>query len=108
MVVLAENEDGIAGFCCAYVCQNLPMFLPAEFGYVSDLYVQPGFQRQGVGARMMQYVRNFFKGCGVTSIQLQVYRKNPKGKAFWDRQGFHNFFDRMWLDIDSSGEERQQ
>jgi ribosomal protein S18 acetylase RimI-like enzyme len=99
VVVVMEDGGTIIGFCCAYVCQNLPMFLPAEFGYVSDIYVCPAYQHQGVGERLMRYIRQFFKGCGVQSVQLQVYRHNPKGQAFWKKQGFENFFDRMWLDL---------
>ena len=104
IVVLARQGRRTVGFCCAYVCQNLPMFLPAEFGYVSDLFILPGFRRQGVGSALMDRVTGFFSQAGVACAQLQVYRRNQGGRAFWERRGFEPFFDRMWLDLDENRE----
>jgi len=99
LILIAENEEGIQGFCCAYVCQNLPMLAPGEFGYISDMYVAPAFQSQGIGSEMLARIRSWFQERGQKSIQLQVYRENEKGIAFWKAKGFRPFFERMWLDI---------
>ena len=104
IVVLAREGGRTAGFCCAYVCQNLPMFLPAEFGYVSDLFVLPDFRRQGAGTALLSRVTEFFRAAGVACAQLQVYRQNESGRAFWEGKGFEPFFDRMWLDLDENDE----
>jgi GNAT superfamily N-acetyltransferase len=100
LVVLAEEPDGeIRGFCCAYVCQNLTMFLPAELGYVSDLYLAPEARGQGRGREIVGTVVDWFRGQGVSSVQLQVYRANAAGHEFWKTMGFEPYFDRMNLEL---------
>lgn len=100
LVVLAEEDDKkIRGFCCAYVCQNLAMFLPSELGYVSDLYLAPEARGQGLGREMVGTVVEWFRSQGVSSVQLQVYRANGVGHEFWKAMGFEPFFDRMHLEL---------
>lgn len=103
-LVFAATEGGVAeAFCCAYVCQNLPMFLPAQFGYLSDLFVAPAWRRQGVGRRLFREACAFCRAHGVGGMQLQVYHRNGPGRAFWDALGFEPFFGRMALDLGEEG-----
>ena len=104
LVLLAEDGWDIQGYCCAYVCQNLPMFEPAEFGYISDLYVVPTVRGQGVGTQLLNHVQDWLRQCGVTCIQLQVYYRNERGKVFWQGRGYEPFFGRMWLGLNEQGE----
>lgn len=99
IVVLAEQYGKIAGFCCGYVSSNLPMFAPAEFGYISDLYVLPPFRCRGIGTGLLARTLDFFKEQGATEAHLQVYHRNVAGKAFWKARGFDLFFDRMSLSL---------
>ena len=99
IVVLAEEEGRIVGFCCAYMCQNLPMFSPSEFGYVSDLAVTEDYQKKGIGSAILQNVTNWFKRYDIDCIQLQVYSQNALGRKFWQSKGFTSFVERHWLDI---------
>ena len=100
LVLLAEETGGtVHGFCCAYVCQNLAMFLPAEMGYVSDLYLVPEARGKGLGREIMTMVLDWFRGQGVSSVQLQAYGANGAGRAFWKAMGFDPFFERMNLDL---------
>ena len=108
ILLVAEDADGVQGFCCAYVCANLPMFTPPEFGLISDIYVRPEFRRQGLGTRMVRRVTDAFKKQGVRSAHLQVYHKNEKGKAFWRARGFEPFVDRMYLDLDNPEETSEE
>jgi GNAT superfamily N-acetyltransferase len=99
-VAIAENDEGIQGFCCAYVSQNLPMFAPQQFGYVSDLFVVPALRGQGVGTSLVNHAREWFTSRGIRNMQLQVYTQNEKGLGFWKAKGFKPFFQRMWLDVE--------
>jgi GNAT superfamily N-acetyltransferase len=87
LVILTEEEGRIIGFCCAYVCQNLPMFTPAEFGFISDLAVTPDWQKRGIGSRMLEYVKDWLRRQDITCMQLQVYTNNASGKQFWHAKG---------------------
>ncbi|HUT25725.1 MAG TPA: GNAT family N-acetyltransferase [Sumerlaeia bacterium] len=99
LLLVAENADGLQGFCCAYVCANLPMFAPAEFGLISDIYLRPAFRGQGHGTDMVRRAMDLFQRHGVRAVHLQVYHKNERGKAFWRARGFEPFVDRMALDL---------
>lgn len=105
IVILVENAQGIHGFCCAYICNNLPMFKPSEFGYLSDIYITESLQRQGVGSQLLDFVSGWLKEIGIKCLQLQVYRKNEKGHQFWKNKGFEPYFDRMWLNLDDDDAE---
>jgi len=99
-IAVAENDEGIQGFCCAYVSQNLPMFAPQQFGYISDLFVVPPFRGQGIGTQLLNHAREWFVRRGIRNMQVQVYSHNENGLGFWKARGFTPFFQRMWLDVE--------
>ncbi|MFP4381657.1 MAG: N-acetyltransferase family protein [Candidatus Sumerlaeia bacterium] len=109
MVIIAEKEGaGIVGFCCAYVCQNLPMFEPQEFGFISDIFVLPEHRKTGVGQAIVEKVRLFFRGFELENIQLQVYNRNERGMRFWKKCGFEPYFQRMCLELDYPGKRDEE
>jgi ribosomal protein S18 acetylase RimI-like enzyme len=87
------------GFCLTTIGRNLPMFLPARFGYLSDLAVEPSERRKGVGRALALDAIGWLRERGIDALQLQVYARNEAGAAFWRAMGFDSFYDRMWLEI---------
>jgi ribosomal protein S18 acetylase RimI-like enzyme len=98
-VRVAESFDGINGYCLLTICQNLPMFLPARYGYLSDLVVMQGRRREGTGRRLVQEALQWLRQRRIDSIQLQHYSFNEVGRSFWKAMGFKDYYTRMWLDI---------
>ena len=99
IVVVAENEKQIVGFCLAFKTQNLPMFLPESYGYLSDIAVQPDTQQKGIGQAMFKRVSSWFHHRGIQNMQLQVYYRNQMGRKFWEKTGFDNFVNGLWYDV---------
>lgn len=99
IVLVAHDGARAVGFTLAVRCQNLPMFEPALYGYVSDMVVLPTHRRRGIGKRMFSTVAAWFRNQGIHTLQLQVYSGNAPGRAFWQRLGFRDFLHRMWLDL---------
>jgi GNAT superfamily N-acetyltransferase len=98
-VLLAESGGTPAGFCLVAITNNLKMFLPERYGYLSDLYVQPRARRQGVGRRLVESELAWLAERGVTNVQLQFYQFNKAGEAFWRAMGFEPYYTRMWRDV---------
>jgi diamine N-acetyltransferase len=101
-VLLATEGDTIQAFACAYIAQNLPMFLPSDLGYISDVYVVPHCRKAGLGKRLIAHLHDWFSGQGIKVSQLQVYRQNEKAIGFWAEMGYEPFFDRMWHDLETT------
>ena len=99
LVLVAEDDEGVRGFCCAYICRNLPMFDPPQFGYLSDIFLEPECRDGGTGTALVERTCEWFREKGQTVLQLQVYRNNEVGRTFWHAKGFEPYFDRMWLDL---------
>ena len=100
-VAEAQERGGprVAGFCLLLINRNLPMFLPARYGYLSDLAVDPAWRRQGIGKALLGEVKRWLAEKEISTIQLQVYSKNAPGAEFWRAAGFGAFYDRLWLGL---------
>ena len=100
IVILAEDGKEIGAYCCAYVCQNLPMFIPSRNLVIFPTSaVTPSWQRRGVGTQLLEYTKKWFRACGIKSLQLQFYSNNSLGREFWKSKGFASFVERDWLDL---------
>lgn len=52
------------------------------------LYVHPGHQRVGVGAALLEAVRNHARAHGATALVLNVNKRNAKAIAMYQKHGF--------------------
>lgn len=77
---VAKNEQGeIVGLVTA----GRPS---EEIVYIARLYVLPGHQRQGIGARLMDACVAAFPG--TETLRLEVEEQNERGLSFYRKQGF--------------------
>jgi ribosomal protein S18 acetylase RimI-like enzyme len=66
------------------------------------LYVRPGYQRQGIGKRLLEEAIFYFTP--VKRIQVEVEEENYKGRFFYFKQGFK---DRSIKEENFDGENRR-
>ena len=52
--------------------------------HIAGLFVKEGFQAKGVGKQLLDYVKQEY-----TKLFLQVYQKNKRAIAFYEREQFH-------------------
>jgi ribosomal protein S18 acetylase RimI-like enzyme len=57
-------------------------------GLIHHLAVHPGFQRQGVGRRLMAEVENRFHDLGVVKVSLWIRNDNRSVVAFYRQLGY--------------------
>ena len=57
-------------------------------GYIYHTAVQPAHQKQGVGHALVQAALTALKSEDVTKVALVAFRRNERGNAFWEKEGF--------------------
>lgn len=57
-------------------------------GYIYHTAVHPAHQRRGIGAALVRAAMEALKAEGIHKVALLVFRRNEKGNAFWEKQGF--------------------
>lgn len=75
---VAVDESGVVGVVTA---RGRP-----EVVEIARLYVRPGAQRRGIGGRLLAAALQAFPGR--TRVRLEVEAQNPKGRAFYAKEGF--------------------
>jgi ribosomal protein S18 acetylase RimI-like enzyme len=75
---VAEGETGIVGVVTAHARPDAVE--------IARLYVQPEAQRRGIGGRLLAAALSAFPDHA--AARLEVEALNPKGRAFYARQGF--------------------
>jgi len=78
----AQGEQLVGVVTC------LRNFYAAREWYMGLLLIDPAARSAGLGARMAQHVFNIARSQNATCIRVAVLDANPRGRAFWERQGF--------------------
>ena len=95
IVLVAECEDDIVGYCMANILACPPVLTTVNHGFVQDMAVTEPFQRMGIGTRLFDRVEQWFLDRGILRIELNVAKTNPKSRAFWREMGFGDFVERL-------------
>lgn len=80
LVLTARDRAALAGFAI--------MQFGEESAHLSLFAVRPDWQRQGVGARMLQWLTESALTAGIGSIDLELRERNAGARSFYLRQGF--------------------
>jgi ribosomal-protein-alanine acetyltransferase len=78
-VLLVESANGIEGFICVRVV--------AGEWEIENVVVAAGFQRQGVGAELVQEVIQRAQMAGGTAVWLEVRESNLAARALYEKLG---------------------
>ena len=87
VVVVADADGEIAGFCCAQVhhsfCYKSPV---AE---LTEMYVTPAYRRKGCATKMLRFLEaHLHTVYGVDEIHLLTGTSNLAAQAAYQRTGF--------------------
>ncbi len=96
---VAELNNEVIGYCIGMILTNPAVFALQRYGFISECMVAEKYQRDGVGHKIWDHVRRWFKRRGMTVIQLNVTPRNKKGYRFWQKVGCTEFLHIMWHDI---------
>jgi GNAT superfamily N-acetyltransferase len=63
-----------------------------EFGgrlaTITDLYLEPGHRRQGLGGKILHHIETFCRSIGLRGLELQVENDNAEARALYQKFGF--------------------
>jgi GNAT superfamily N-acetyltransferase len=84
----ATIDEELAGFVTA-ITRFAPDYLGGKkVGYISHLYINPSFQKSGIGRLLVHDVEIWLKSKNVQSLEIQVLTTNLGGIEFWEKVGY--------------------
>lgn len=88
-VILVSDEDGINAYAAVKITESdSPPHYPRRICFIDCFAVKEGCRRQGVGTRLMEYVRRYGEEQGCTDLQLGVKAFNKAACEFYKAVGF--------------------
>ena len=98
-VLVADAEGQLVGYIIGMMRVNPPVLLPPTYGLVSDVCVDPAWRQQGIGRRLFEALKDWFRDKELLSGQLNVAHGNPVSQAFWRAVGCEDYMDRLWFEL---------
>ena len=94
-IVVADEGGALLGYALGTILENPPAIPNPRFGYVADLAVTAAARRAGLGARLLQELHSWFRSCDITTAEVQVAVINRESRAFWRKNGYGDFLERL-------------
>ena len=85
--IVAENDDGIVGFCSYIDYNRNPDKFPGVDCEICALYVKPNFKRNGVGRQLMKNAMLDLKNKKRRKVILGCLKENYPSRAFYEKMG---------------------
>lgn len=63
-------------------------FPQPEDAYLGLMILHPEVRGKGFGARLLAHAEGLARAAGTPRLYLGVLEENPRGRAFWQREGF--------------------
>jgi GNAT superfamily N-acetyltransferase len=87
--IVAEIGDRIVGFAGLRVVPYL--FCEGAHAELTELFVEQGYRRGGVGSALVAYAESLAKERGAGELILQTGRDNPAGRVFYTAMGYEEW-----------------
>jgi [ribosomal protein S5]-alanine N-acetyltransferase len=93
-VFVADQDGTLAGFCCAQLLRSI--CYSVFYVEITELYVSPEYQRQGIGASLVRYAEDWYRGMGIHDFQLFTGADNGNAQQFYTHIGYRRQTDVMF------------
>lgn len=101
MCVVAELEGRVYGFANCVVHENTWETQPVC--YLEDLFVEPGARGRGIGAALIEWLRNAMRAEGWARLYWMTREDNTAARALYDRFGRADGFVRYVVRLAPAG-----
>lgn len=101
LIVAAERrgDAALVGFAIGWIERAPVGLLPARIGCISDMHIAVHSHQNGLGRRLLDSLRTWFKQQGVESLTVRAARRLPVEQAFWRALGATEWVDVMWMKL---------
>jgi len=98
LTFIAEVAGEPAGYASAEIVRRTETSFHHPFAMVHlhHISVRPDHRQQGVGNALLAAVRAAGKEQGITLLSADVYTFNERARAFFRRNGFSPYIERLW------------
>jgi GNAT superfamily N-acetyltransferase len=98
VVVVATDGNEYAGFVAGRTRNLPPYFGVGQVGAISEVFVRPEWRNSGLGRRLVEHAVDWYRGNGVSRVELQVVSGNPDAVRFYERMGWQQELVQMiWM-----------
>lgn len=87
LIAVAPEVVGVA-LVLLKTTPAFPVFVPAQFGLIDNLYVSPSYRRSGVGTALTRAAEEWARSRGGRWLELGVYEFNEGARAFYEELGY--------------------
>jgi GNAT superfamily N-acetyltransferase len=88
LVLVAAEGELLLGYCLCHVHHRPPVFTEKQVGILSDLAVREGQRGTGVGGALVESALEWFRGRGITRVELRTSARNGPSIDFYRKHGF--------------------
>ncbi|MCG3109921.1 Mycothiol acetyltransferase [Metallosphaera sp. J1] len=87
LVVVAEEDGKVIGAVRVRL-ERREYYVPEKMAVIEEIYVMPGYRREGVGERLVDFVISELSRKGAKSIMARFPAKNIIAVSFYKKRGF--------------------
>jgi GNAT superfamily N-acetyltransferase len=98
-VLIAYNSLDIIGSGYAQIRQSKAYFTHQQHAYLGFMYVKPEYRGLGVNQKILEELKIWAQGKGITHFSLTVYPENHSAVQAYKKSGFEPNVLEMSLDI---------
>ena len=89
LFVIENSNQNLIGYGIINLLntRSLTIMKPSTIAYIDDFCISSSYQHQGYGAQLFDYLKEYAKEQGATSLQLTVWEFNEPAIAFYEKMG---------------------
>jgi ribosomal protein S18 acetylase RimI-like enzyme len=93
---VAEADGKIVGYAAGGWSHINFSAYKGKRGELENICVKDGFRGEGIGAKLVTALYDWFKDQGATHVMVNAYTQNTKAIEFYMRQGFEHYSTTLW------------
>jgi len=93
-LVVATVEERLVGFADGYIWE-FPYLRQSRRGFLSSVFILPAYRKQGIAARLVDQMHQWYQANSVQYVELNVAAQNTQAYRYWVQSGYEPVVQRM-------------